>query len=186
MKSKKLAIYFLSILFVISILGCKKDVDESSDYAIISAVLNSAFGNESDDENGLGWIDTTKEYNSLLLLNHTNLRQSDIQIINDYLEYQNIAGFSIEDFKNKHKWDIEKIKDYNRYQLEVLNDQDIKSPYIGMAQISSISYNQTYDGAIIFVSFLCAGSGDCGFGKIYHLKKEDKWKIEKEEILEVS
>ncbi len=167
-------------------LSCKKEHDESDDYAIISVVLNSAFGSESDEENRLYWIDETKEYHTLLLLNHTNLREFDIQIIDDYFKFGEVSGFSIDDFNKKHKWNIEKIKNYKRYRLEEIADQDLRSPYIGMVQISSISYNQNFDSAIVYISFLCAGNGDCGFSGIFHLKKDENWVIQKEEELSVS
>ncbi|MBL7472077.1 hypothetical protein [Robertkochia sediminum] len=182
----KIKSFLLFTLFVTITLSCKKKHHESDDYEILSAVLNYAFGNESDLENGQGWIDETKEYHSLLLLNHTNLRSFDIESIDAYLTLREISEFTIEDFKLKHRWNIEKIKDYKRYRLVAESDQNIRSPYIGMVQISSISYNQNFDKAIIYISFLCAGNGDCGFSSILHLKKDKNWVIEKEEILSVS
>jgi len=168
-----LVIILLALLF----LTCKSKNHESDDYQILSAVLNSSFGNESDEENGLYWIDETKNYHSLLLLNHTNLIEPDLEMINIHLTFGNVPGFSLNDFKKKHRWDIEKINDFNRYTLEVKTNQKIKTPYIGMVQISAISYNKNMDEAIVYTSFLCAGNGECGVGLLFHLKKRGKWVV---------
>lgn len=166
--------------------SCKLEVTETDNYEIISEVLNHSLGHKSDDENGLGWIDETQEYQSLLVLNHTNLRETDIESIKGYLTFLEIPEFSINDFKVKQKWDITKIKKFDRYELEVMGDQNVKSPYIGMIQISSISYNDEFDEAIVYTSFLCAGNGDCGEGLIFHLQKNEKWTIEKVDVLWVA
>ena len=168
-----LVIILLALLFS----TCKSKNHESDDYEILSAILNSSFGNESDEENGLYWIDETKDYHSLLLLNHTKLIEPDLGMINIYLTFGDVSGFSINDFKKKHRWDIEKINDFNRYTLEVKTNQNIKTPYIGMVQISAISYNKNMDEAIVYTSFLCAGNGDCGVGLLFHLKKQGNWVV---------
>lgn len=175
--NSKLKSSFVLIILALLFLTCKSKNHESDDYEILSSVLNFSFGNESDDENGIYWIDETKEYHSLLLLNHTSLVEPDLAMINSYLTFGNFSGFSINDFKKKHRWDIEKINDFKRYTLEVKTNQNIKTPYIGKVQISAISYNKNMDEALVYTSFLCAGNGACGAGLIFHLKKEDKWVV---------
>ncbi|MCF8714478.1 hypothetical protein JM658_06495 [Joostella atrarenae] len=180
------SIYIFFIIFCFAFSSCKLEVKEKDNYEIISEVLNHSLGHRSDDENGLGWIDESQEYQSLLVLNHTNLRESDIEDIKGYLTFHELSEFSTDDFRAKQKWDITKIKNFDRYELQVLRDQDVKSPHIGMIQISSISYNEKYDEAIVYTSFICAGSGDCGEGLIFHLQKNKKWTIEKVDVLWVS
>ncbi|MGS2765142.1 hypothetical protein [Sinomicrobium sp. M5D2P9] len=170
--------HFILILSAILFLACKKEHNEADDYEILSAVLNFSYDNESDEANGLYWIDTAKEYHSLLVLNHTNVIEFDLEVIDSYLTFGNFTEFSINDFKKKHKWDLKKIKGFDRYTLETMADQNVKSPYIGMVQISAISYNKNLDRAVVYTSFLCAGNGDCGAGMIFHLKKEEKWIVE--------
>jgi hypothetical protein len=131
------------------------------EYRIISEILNYSYGHETDEENGLSWIDLSKPYSSLLVLNHTSLIESDVQSLKDYLTFNNLADFSIEDFRTYKEWDVEKIEDFKRYKLEVKTTQSVSSPFIGMIQISSISYNEEFNEAIVYTSFLCAGCGDC-------------------------
>lgn len=171
----KLKFSLVIILLALLFLTCNSKNHESDDYEILSAVLNSSFGNESDKENGLYRIDETKDYHSLLLLNHTKLIEPDFEMINIHFSIGNVSDFSINDFKKKHKWDIEKINDFHSYTLEVKTNQNIKTPYIGRVQISAISYNKNMDEAIVYTSFLCAGNGNCGVGILFHLKKQGKW-----------
>lgn len=182
--SNTFPIIFLTIMIIV--LGCKSEPNEIEQYQIVNEVLNHSFGHTTDDENGLGWIDLSKTYDSLLVLNHTRLRESDIQSLNDYITYHNLTDFSIKDFQTYKEWDIERISDFNRYELVVMTDQSVSSPYIGMVQISAIGFNSKFNEAIVYTSFLCAGNGDCGADILYHLKKNDKWKIVKVETLSVS
>ncbi len=175
--NSKLKSSLVLIIFALLFLTCKSENHKSDDYEIISVVLNFSFGNESDDENGIYRIDETKEYHSLLLLNHTSLMESDLELINSYLTFGNVSGHSINDFKKKHRWDIEKINDFKRYTLEIKTNQNIETPYIGKMQISAISYNKNMDEALVYTSFLCAGKGACGVGLIFHLKKDGKWVV---------
>jgi hypothetical protein len=156
------------------------------DYRIISEILNYSYGHETDEENGLSWIDLSKPYSSLLVLNHTSLIESDVQSLKDYLKLNNLVDFSIEDFRTYKEWDVEKIEDFKRYKLEVKTTQSVSRPFIGMIQISSIIYNERFNEAIVYTSFLCAGNGDCGEGLIFHLQKNEKWTVEKEEVLWVA
>ncbi|MBO0321656.1 hypothetical protein J0X14_05065 [Muricauda sp. CAU 1633] len=182
--SQRYRTIFVSLMVLL--FGCTSDSTESDEYQIISEVLNHSFGHQKDDSNGLGWVDLSKTYSSLLVLNHTRLRESDIQLLSNYISYNNLTDFSIKDFQEYKEWDIEKIIDFNRYELEIMTDQSISSPYIGMVQISSVVFNMKLNEALIYTSFLCTGNGDCGADIVYHLKKEEKWKIVKVETLSVS
>tara|TARA_R110000868_G_scaffold409192_1_gene694312 strand:- start:73 stop:648 length:576 start_codon:yes stop_codon:yes gene_type:complete len=187
-KKMKIKAYLLIFSCILISSSCKKKYTELDNYEIISAVLNSELGKETDLENGSYWIDESKEYNSLLFLNHTYLNEFDLQMIQSRLNneyYPEFHEFDIDDFKKGREWNIKNIKNYNRFKLVVKTDQPIKSPFIGLFQISSISYNQTSDKAIVFCSFLCAGSGDCGGSMIYYLTRKLKWEVEKVETLEV-
>lgn len=179
--------YYIGLTFLtLFLFSCNQKSHELEEYKIISEILNYSYGHEKDDLNGRGWIDLTKPYHSLLFLNHTNLKKIDLEALTLYLNNNELKGFSIEDFKTRKKWDILKIKGFKRYKLEIMANQPIKSPYIGMVQISSMSFNKEINNAIVYSSFLCAGNGDCAAGLIYHLKKSDKWEIKKVEILLVS
>ncbi|TPV31165.1 hypothetical protein FJ651_15375 [Paucihalobacter ruber] len=178
--------YFLFLFFIFLIVSCVSKSNEVAEYEIISEVLNHSYGNETDNENGLNWIDTSKPYKSLLILNHTNLIEVDLEIINQYLTFNNITDFSIDDFNEKRDWDVSQIKGYKRYKLEIMKNQSVESPHIGMVQISAISFNKEYNKALVYTSFFCAGNGDCGEGLIFHLTKDNNWKIEKVEIMWVS
>ncbi|MDY8137502.1 hypothetical protein [Aquimarina sp. 2201CG5-10] len=179
----KIGFYIGIFFFILFLFSCNSKSNELEEYIIISEIINHSYGKKSDDENRLGWIDSTKTYNSLLVLDHTNLREFDLETLNQYLIFNNLKDFSIEDFKVKKKWDMTKIKEFNRYKLEVMNGQSIKSPYIGMIQISSISFNKEINKAIVYTSFLCSGNADCGEGLVYHLKKGNKWEVKKVESL---
>lgn len=173
---------FLSLFFP----SCNQTSNELDEYNIISKILDYSYGHETNDENGLSWVELSKPYHSLLILNHTNLREFDFKILTEYYNQNKLKDFSIVDLKTKKKRNINKIKGFKRYKLEEMADQPINSPYIGMVQISSICFNKKVDEAIVYTSFLCAGNGDCGEGLIYHLKKSDKWEIYKVENLWVA
>ena len=177
--------FYLGLIFLSLLLfSCKPVLNESEEYQIISEILNHSYGHETDDENGLGWIDTSKSYNSLRVRNHTNLRELDIEILNDYLNFNNLSDFAIEDFQKYREWDIKKIKDYYRYLLETDTDKGNESRYIGSIQFSSISFNKDLDHAIIYTTYYCGG--ECGEGLVFRLIKTDKWTVEKVETLWVS
>ena len=98
--------------------------------------------------------------------------------------YPQINSSLLKDLNKKIKIDINKIKGYYRYQLiDLCNDKN-KKEVIGTVTFSSISYSENYKKAIFFVKYLCGGH--CGFGKLFYLKKEQKWLIEKEEEVYVS
>ena len=183
MRSNKkcFGIFFFFIFHQIS---CNEELNETEEYQIITEILNHSYSYETDMENGLGWVDSSKSYNALRVLNHTNLIKSDIETLRGYLNFNNLSEFSVEELQIYREWDIKKIEGYTRFQLETDYDKKEDSNYIGTIQFSSISLNQDLDKAIIYTSFYCGG--ECGEGLVFHFSKTDKWKIEKVEILWVS
>ncbi len=169
---------FLSFL----VFSCNS-VKEKNDYKIISVVLNHEFDPEY--RHGLSAEDTSEIYQSVLIKDHNKLTDLDYKIIEDYLINVDNPDFSIEDFQTNQIWDIGKIKDFETYKLEVLEGQNIISPYIGVLQISSISYNKSLDKALVYTYFFCGAK--CESGYIYRLVKENNgWRIENREVLLVS
>lgn len=175
--------YFLTLL-IISFLGCKSEPSEIEEYQIISEVLNHSYGHPTDDENGLGWVDLSKDYNALFVIKHTNQIPSDIEKVYQYLKLNNYCEFSIDELKKYREWDIARIIGYDRYQLESEGYKKADSHYIGQIQFSSISFNKGFDRAIIYTSYMCGG--ECGQGLLFHLSKSNKWEIEKVEVMWVS
>jgi hypothetical protein len=176
--------FYLIISFLTLLLcSCSSEPTEEDKYQIITEILNYTYGHDTDDENGLGWVDLSQSYTSLKVINHTNLREIDIEIIKDYLEFNNISDYSIEDFTVYWDLDINKITNYERYRLETEKEQK-DSNQIGVIQFSSISFKKDFKEAIVYTSFYCGG--ECGEGQVFHLEKKDKWKIKKAETLWVS
>ena len=182
--NKRTTFYLGFIFLTLLLFTCNPVLNESEEYQIISEILNHSYGHETDDENGLGWVDTSESYNSLRVRNHTNLRELDINILNDYLNFNNLSEFAIEDFKKYKEWDVKKIKEYNRYRLENDSDKKNDSRYIGTIQFSSIIFNKDLDKALIYTVYSCGG--ECGEGLVFLFTKTDKWKIVKVENLWVS
>lgn len=178
---KKITFIFSLLHFCLS---CQSNKNELYDYEIMSVILNLEFGNESDEENGMYWIDSNKEYDMLRINNCTNLTGFDVEVIQLHMDFRNRSNFPIDDLNKKKKIELEKIKNYNRYELVSSSIKNIKESYIGSVSFSSIHYNENLTEAIVFVHYLCGG--DCGFGKIYYLTKKQKWFVKKEEEVYVA
>ena len=175
---------FFTLVTSVLLFACSTEPNESEEYQIISEVLNHSYAYETDDKNGLGWVDLSKPYDALRVLNHTNFGSVDIESLNDYLNFNELNEFSIEELMKYREWDIQKIKGYDRYRLETDSNKKDTSHYIGTIQFSSISFNEECEKAIIYTSYYCGG--ECGEGLIFHLVKNDKWEIEKVETMWVS
>lgn len=153
------------------------------EYEIVSKILSKSYGHESNELNGLGWMNDGQDYTSILLLNHTVLKDWDMKLIREYIERNQINEFDLIEFQIRNSWDINKIQGFSRYKIEELNKQNNHSQYIGLVQISNIVFAENKNNAIVYTSFLCAENGDCGIGQIFHLVKNNNWEIVKIEEL---
>ncbi|XLS28616.1 hypothetical protein ACJD0Z_15625 [Flavobacteriaceae bacterium M23B6Z8] len=181
----RLKVFFSILLLQLVLVSCEKETRETDDYQIITSILNASFSKETDQENRKFCENSDASYGSLLLEQETTLKPDIYRAIENHIKNEQLTDFSITDFKTSTFWDIKKITGYQRYRLKAFTSQSLTAPYIGKLKTSNISYNPTFDKALVYVAFYCSDDSHCGFSTLYQLKKEEKWIFEKETILSV-